>query len=365
MKKISIIGAGASGMAAAIYLKSKREDLDITIFEADERVGRKILKTGSGKCNISNNLIRAEGFNNSDFINKLLKKVSIVEVYQFIEEELGIMLKSDFEGRLYPFSESSKSVVDSFKRRLDELNIKIIYNSFIETYNENYISIFACGSKAQSKFDGYQLVKNLGHTIKELKPGLVPIAIKEKIPHLRGIRVKCSAKIIVGNDILHEDSGEILFKDDALSGILAMDLSRFYCENCFVSLDLVKEKSLNELYAYFNKHKNKGRSVEEILLGMFPKMLVMEILKRGEDVVKTCKNLIFNAVGLNSYNQAQITVGGVNINEINECCKSLINENVYIVGEMLDIDGKCGGYNLSFAFLSAIAAGKDIINKLN
>jgi predicted flavoprotein YhiN len=130
-------------------------------------------------------------------------------------------------------------------------------------------------------------------------------------------------------------------------------------------LDLVKEKSLNELYAYFNKHKNKGRSVEEILLGMFPKMLVMEILKRGEDVVKTCKNLIFNAVGLNSYNQAQITVGGVNINEINECCKSLINENVYIVGEMLDIDGKCGGYNLSFAFLSAIAAGKDIINKLN
>lgn len=365
MKKISIIGAGASGMAAAIYLKSKREDLDITIFEADERVGRKILKTGSGKCNISNTLITPYGYNNQEFISEVLNNVSMVEVYRFIEDELGIMLKSDSEGRLYPFSESAKSVVDSFKRRLEELKIKIIYNCSVEKYNQEEIYIFACGSKAQSNFNGYQLVKDLGHTISNLIPGLVPIKIKEKIPHLRGIRVKCKAKIINKKDILYEDIGEILFKDDALSGILAMDLSRYYSQGSFISLDLVYEKSLEELNTYFNKHKKMGRTEEEILLGMFPKMVAMEILKRKEDVVFTSKNFSFTAIGLNGFNQAQIAVGGVNVNEVNNHCNSIIMKNAYIIGEMLDVDGKCGGYNLSFAFLSALATAKDILKKID
>lgn len=365
MKKINIIGAGASGMSVAIYLKSRNNNLNITIFEADDRIGRKILKTGGGKCNISNNAITPCGFNNHEFINKVLMNVSMVDVYKFLEDDLGIMLKSDSEGRLYPFSESAKSVVDSFRRRLDELGINIVYNSMIEKYNENDIVIFACGSKAQSKYDGYQLVKNIGHTINVLKPGLVPIKIKEKIPHLRGLRVKSKAKIVYDRDVLYEDTGEILFKDDALSGILSMDLSRFYKDGCYISLDLVFEKSYDKLNAYFSRHKNKGRTEEEILLGMFPKMLVMEILTRGKDVVKTCKNLTFNAIGLNSFNQAQITVGGVSITEVNEYCCSLIKKDVYIIGEMLDIDGKCGGYNLSFAFLSGLAAAKDILKKID
>ena len=144
MKKINIIGAGASGMSSAIYLKSRNNDLDITIYEADDRIGRKILKTGSGKCNISNTLITPYGYNNQEFISEVLNNVSMVEVYRFIEDELGIMLKSDSEGRLYPFSESAKSVVDSFKRRLEELKIKIIYNCSVEKYNQEEIYIFAC-----------------------------------------------------------------------------------------------------------------------------------------------------------------------------------------------------------------------------
>lgn len=361
MKKINIIGAGASGMSVAIYLKSRNKCLDITIYEADDRIGRKILKTGGGKCNISNNSVHPEKYNNQDFINKVLNNVSMVEVYKFIEDELGIMLKSDSEGRLYPFSESAKSVVDSFKRRLEELNINVVYNSLFDKYNNDDIYIFACGSKAQSKYDGYQFIKTLGHSVSRLSPGLVPIKIKEKIPHLRGVRVKCGAKIICGKNIMFEDKGEILFKDDALSGILAMELSRYYSEDCYVSLDLVYEKTFEELNTYFIKHKSKGRTEEEILFGMFPKMVVVEILKRGKDIVKTCKNFTFSAIGLNSYNQAQITVGGVNLNEVNDYCCSLIKKDVYIIGEMLDIDGKCGGYNLSFAFLSALAAAKDIL----
>lgn len=363
MKKINIIGAGASGMSVAIYLKSMNSNLDITIYEADDRIGRKILKTGSGKCNISNKTLSSKGFNNSEFVKDILENVSMSEVYRFIEDELGIMIKSDEEGRLYPFSESAKSVVDSFRRRLDELKINIIFNSsFTELKNEEIV-IFACGSKAQSKFEGYRLVKHYGHSIKELSPGLVPIKIKERIPHLRGIRVKCSAKIILGKTVLFEDVGEILFKDDYLSGILAMDLSRYYTKGCYVSLDLVSEKSFEQLRDYFTKHKEKGRTEEEILLGMFPKMLVTEIMKRGKDIIGACKNLTFSTIGLNDFNQAQISLGGVNVNEITDSCCSKINKQIYIIGEMLDIDGKCGGYNLSFAFLSALACAKDILKK--
>lgn len=360
MNKINIYGAGISGMTAAIYLKKRNPKLDITLYEANDRVGQKILKTGNGKCNLSNtDLDNASNYNNPSFMEEVLKITNSKDLKAFILDDLGLVLREDDYGRLYPYSEKATSVLTAYLQKLKELDIKVV-TSFRGDLDLKGITIIATGSYAQSKYTGYNYLTNLGHKVTDLNPALTTLKVKEDLRPLKGIRFKVKASILKGNKVLFSDEGEVQFREDALSGIVTLDLSRYYKEGCEVSFDLVPEYSKEELEML----KAKFNDEDQFLNSLLPKMLALEVKKRG-NIISSLKDFKFTILGLNGYNEAQITKGGLDLSEIGYDFSSKIRPNLYVIGEVLDIDARCGGFNIGFAIISGITAGKSILKKHN
>ena len=240
---VGIIGGGACGVMTALTIKKNNPNTDVTILEQNDRILKKLLKTGNGKCNIANNIITSEMYNDYSLIDENININVLKELM-----DLGLVLKETTFGRVYPYSEQAKSVVNVLLRDLEKTGVNIItnYNVLNITSKDGYylvnndkkydILVVATGSIAQEKTTGYDILKKLGHTITPLRPALVPIKVKEKVDHLQGLRIKCNAT--ANNRTL---SGEILFKNDGLSGILALDLSRLVEINDVISLDLMPE----------------------------------------------------------------------------------------------------------------------------
>ena len=289
-KDVVIIGGGASGVALAINLKKENPHLKVTILEQNDKILKKVLKTGNGKCNISNYNINNEYYNDFSFFEKW---VSLFDIEKYFKD-LGILVKKDNVGRFYPYSESASSVVDILRENLEKLDVEVVTDFFVEKVEKKdkfYIYgkdvfqadflVLATGSYAQSKTNGYDLAKSFNHKITNLTPGLTPIKVEEKIKSLQGIRVKCKAQV---NDF--ERSGEILFKEDALSGILALELSRHVKENDVIKLDLVPSLDKNELFEFLN---DKDLSVA--LNGVLPKMVGQFILKKSDSLEEVIENI--------------------------------------------------------------------------
>jgi predicted Rossmann fold flavoprotein len=368
-----IIGGGASGLACAVQLKMLSPKSEVTILEQNDRIGKKILKTGNGRCNISNLNISEEYYNNQDFMKQCLKQFSVADLNSFFLK-LGLVLKSDDYSRRYPYSEKASTVLDVFLSSLQRYGIEVICNQKVLKVKKNNVFrvitedseyqadtlVFATGSIAQERSNGYDLIKNLGHKITKLRPGLVPIKVQENLKSLQGLRIKCYAKI-ANKEIEYGNYGEILFKDQGLSGILSLDLSRYSREGSIIKLDLLPSKEQEEeLLLLF-----KNFDIKQALMGTFPKMLVYEILKRSpegnvEEILQTIHNFKFHVTGDYGFNIAQITLGGVEIAEVNTNFSSKKDDKLYIIGEVLDIDGASGGYNLHFAWMSGILAAKAI-----
>ncbi|MGD9887562.1 MAG: aminoacetone oxidase family FAD-binding enzyme [Bacilli bacterium] len=373
--KLIIVGGGAAGIICAITAKKQNPQLQITILEQNDRVGKKILKTGNGKCNISNLNMKEEFYNHPMELRNWQKQLSVNEILSFFRE-LGLFLKTDGSTRVYPYSEQATSVLELLRFELARLQIEVICNvevikmSFIKKWIietnqrdfESDIVVMATGSLAQEKTNGYQILSDLGHRVIPLHPGLVAMKTKEKLRNLQGLRVKCQAQIFDEKNLLHQDIGEILFKEDGLSGILAFDLSRFFTGKNIVSLDLMYdhpnlEEELNTVF--------QNKSYYDGLMGILPKMLVLEILKRVSEpnvkrIAEIIHNLTFEVIDTYGWDFAQIACGGVNIKDIADDFSSKKQPQLFIVGELLDIDGASGGYNLHFAWISGILAGRAI-----
>ena len=360
---VAIIGGGACGVMCAIKLKKLNKDLNVTVFEQNDRILKKVLKTGNGKCNILNNLISKEMYN--DF--RLIENNRNIDVYQELLE-LGIVLKETTLGRVYPYSESSKTVVNVLLRNLESLGVEVITNCNIvdvKYQNKLYylnkkkfdVLVIASGSKAQEATTGYNLVKSLGHLVSTLTPGLTPIITYEKTDSLQGLRLKCDAYV---NS--KKISGEVLFKNDGLSGILTLDISRLVNVGDEIILDLMPEYSFDEIKKMFDNNFEH----RIVLEGIFSKMLANDLLKRSnnlDSLIKNIKKYKFTVKGLKDFKEAQIVCGGVKLDEINDDFSSRIKNNLYLGGEILNVDGACGGYNLYFAWLSGIVIANSIVNK--
>ena len=186
-----------------------------------------------------------------------------------------------------------------------------------------------------------------------LRPALVPIKVKEKVDHLQGLRIKCEASLN-GKKL----DGEILFKNDGLSGILALDLSRYGEPSDIISLDLMPEYQEEEI-----KKLLRSGNKEEILDGIFAKMIVKEILSRGNNTSYIIKHLTFTISGFYGFNDGQIVRGGLELTEVNNF-ESNKHHNLFVGGEVLDVDGASGGYNLYFAWLSGIVIGNAILTRI-
>lgn len=362
-----IIGAGASGLAAAISLKQSLPNEKVIILERLSSAGKKILATGNGRCNLTNKY--ADGYE---------------EVKAFFSK-IGLMLCEEDQGRIYPYSLKAETVLDILLEACNHLRIEIITDCEVTEIEKDLTIhsskgifkadqvIVAAGGKAQKNLgsdgSGYALLKKLGHSTTVLSPALVQLTSSSKYPRaIKGTRTRCKLKIEIDSVIKGEEYGEILFTDYGLSGIAAMNLSHIVSENfskkepekCIAVLDLVPEMSKNEIYNYM---KEFG-SLRGILGRKLSDILSKQADNDAEKMASFVKNWRLILTGTKGFDFAQITNGGIPLDEIKNYQSTKV-DNLYICGEILDKQFPCGGFNLDFAWQSGIKTANRIVEKKN
>lgn len=387
---IAVIGGGASGMVAAIC--AAREGASVTIYEKNVRLGKKILATGNGRCNITNAFAVKENYHGTDvdFMDSIINEFWVKEATAFFEE-IGLVLRTEDKGKMYPYSNQASAVLDVLRFEIERLDISVIYefeaekvmrlkNGYkIKAYNgkEAYADkiIIASGGKAApdtgSNGSGYALCKMLGHSITSLAPSLVQIKT-ENTKSLKGI--KTDVILSLGDT---EETGELLFTEYGISGPPVFALSSRLSETDaeYISIDFMPEYNKEEIFGMLEKRCFGHINLENYFIGMLNKRIGMAVFKKCEigplsrmaDTLteqeleylsRTIKHFKLKIEGTMSWNNAQVTSGGVQTVGINpKTFESLYNKGVYFCGEIIDIDGDCGGYNLQWAWSSGYAAG--------
>lgn len=382
MKKIALIGGGATNLFLASLLSKYSNDIEVDIIEIRDRVGKKILETGNGKCNFSNVNITKEDYNNEKFVEHIINKDIVNEF-----NKLGLLSYNDNEGRCYPCSDSANSILDLLRfTYLSNKNFKEITNTqineikkekngYILKYNNtkkyyDYV-VLAIGSKVNN--NAYKLL-NLDLKINKYSPSLCPIGTD--VTTLKGIRVKCVAKLFDDNKLIYQEKGEVIFKDNAISGISIFNISfyinKYRLSNPLLSLDLFPHLEEEQLYSFLLNKVNK--KTNDLFIGILNKMIGQYIIKRLnlketltnndiKTIANTLKHLTFKINGL--VDNPQVAKGGIDVSEINNNLELVKYSNIFIGGEMIDIDGKCGGYNLHFAFSSALEIFNELKERLH
>ena len=360
MKRVAIIGAGACGLLLANLLNT---DYEVTLIEKNNKLGKKILASGNGKCNFTNIGDYKNKYNN-DFAYEIVNKYNN-EILRNYLSSLGLLYRVDEEGRAYPLSESSVTFLDVLKHGLknvrilldskvtrlvsNEENVDVYYNDIVETFD--YV-VCCSGSDASNLGSQYAYLYLVDYGLKfnEMSASLVPICIKENIKELTGVKVKCEVSLYKNGDFIYKEKGEVLFKEDSLSGIVIYNISSMINRDKNAQYEI----GLNLVSDSYNEAKNND------LLGMVhPKMLDFLLNNKIKDV----SDLRFHVIKVSKKENAQVISGGVSIDEINEDLSLKNNSKVYIGGEVLDCDGMCGGYNLQFAFSCAFAINDSIRKK--
>lgn len=387
--KIAIIGGGASGLFTASLLNDL--DLDVTLFEKNDKLGKKILASGNGKCNFTNIENNKDKYNN-EFANKVVDRFNVNETLDAFTK-LGLIYKHDDQGRYYPVSESATSVLDCLKSGLSKVklkldclveNVKVINNVYKIIYNDKeeiFDYIVCCSGSSASNLGSeksYSYLNNLGIKFNAARGSLTPLIVKENVKSLFGVRVKCLVKLLNNQRrVIYQENGEVIFKDNGISGIAIFNVSSYINrninENYIVSLDISNNMNYNELKKYF-KNKNKDNIFKGFLndkLGYYISQKCnldkVNLLEENviDNIINILKSLEFNIVGLYPLRDSQVCSGGVSLEEINPNLNLKKYPRMYVGGELLDIDGVCGGYNLQFAWSSGGVIANDIKSKLN
>ncbi len=400
MKKVMVIGGGASGMMAAI--SAARHGAEVLLLEHMDRIGKKILSTGNGKCNYTN---RAQGLRyyrgeNPAFVLPVFSQFGFEETVSFFKE-LGIFPK-ERNGYFYPASEQAAAVLDVLRFELKRLQVPIqtecILKSVKKTKNGFQIAtnqdaffadacIFACGGKAfpKSGSDGsaFPYIEKLGHTFIDVVPALVQMKAKQSFfKSIAGIRSDISIKLYIEKDLICQERGEVQLTEYGISGIPSFQVSRYASKalkekkQVQAALDFVPYLNQKELYQELHERflQSKDKTCEEALIGLFQKKLIPLFLKENQiplhdkavqvSVKKLqafseyLKNVRIDITDTKGFDAAQVSAGGVNTAELNaDTLESLLVPGLYFAGEVIDIDGMCGGYNLQWAWSSGYVAG--------
>lgn len=383
--KVAVIGGGASGLFAAGILNEN--GVNVTIFEKNNKLGKKILASGNGKCNFSNVSDLNDKYN-SVFANNVIKQFGVEDTLKEFSK-MGLIYKKDSQGRCYPVSETASSVLDCLKGKLSGVNIRLettvekieVENDKVVIFSEGNKEVFdyiICSSGSSASNLGsevaYSYLNNISVELINNKASLTPIIVRENVKELSGVRVKCLIKLLNDNNkLIYEEDGEILFKDNGLSGIAIFNASSYINRDknkkYVISLDLSNGIEDEKLEKYFAKKKKenvfKGFLNDKIgaYLMKYIDVYKMDSLA-AKKIVKMIKDWKFSVVDLYPLKDAQVCSGGVSVDEINENLSLKKIPSIYVCGELLDIDGVCGGYNLQFAWSSGAVVAKDIINKI-
>lgn len=391
--KIAIIGAGASALFSAYFLAIKK--YDVTIFEKNSKVGRKLLTTGNGRCNITNENIQLQNFHsqNINFLKPILEQFTYKKCKELFNK-LGIEFTKGQKTRVYPMSLTASSVVDILYDEIKFLGVKIKLDSFIENIeykNHKYILnekdtfdkvIIATGSLAMPKLgsnsSGYEIAKKFSHTVIEPFASLVQLVSDAKnLDIITGVKIEGIANGI---------KGDILFTKYGLSGTAILDLSREISYNLQyepkqkVTIDILPNMARNTIVDLLLKRIKQSPNREPILWldGLINKKLAKYIIIKSniQKHIKTCgelnrkdiqrvvhniKNLEFNIIDTKGFDTCEVCGGGVDLKDINNnTFESKLQKNLYFIGEVLDVDGDCGGYNLHFAWASGYIMAKNM-----
>ncbi|MBZ9689731.1 NAD(P)/FAD-dependent oxidoreductase [Clostridium estertheticum] len=398
-----IVGGGAAGLTSALIAKDF--GIDVAIIEGTDRIGKKILTTGNGRCNISNENINTNRYHSENpyFFEHTLNSFNLVQTIDFFNR-LGIPLVALDGGKMFPMSLQASSVIDILRFAIEEKHIPVYTNTKAKeiTKNKNGFKIstmdsdtyecdkliIATGGKSAPKTgsdgSGYTLAKQLGHSVTSLVPALVQLKLNyNRLKALSGVKFDGYAEIFINGECVQKEFGEILFTDYGISGPPILQLSRTVSyglsKNTKVSLkiDMLPTITPENLKEFLESHWSLfgSRSILDSFIGIIHKKIIPIILKQVniEDFHKPCsdlnleeKNAIyallkqwqFEVSGTNSFANAQVTAGGINTKEINpQTLESNIVPNLFFAGEILDVDGDCGGYNLQWAWSSGAIAG--------
>lgn len=434
MKRICIIGGGASGMAAAIA--AARKGAKVTVLEHKDRLGKKILSTGNGRCNLTNEILPEGCYRGEDetFAAEVLKQFTPADAIAFFES-IGILTKSR-DGYIYPRNGQAACVRDALEKEMERCDVKWHVNAEVdsilpykggfhievqrrteesphvaesfpgsgkrkkkdkkqdklfrilsETYKADLVILAAGGQAAPvlgSDGSGYKLAQSLGHSLTPVVPALVQLRAEEScFKQLAGVRADACVKLFVNNKWMASDVGEVQLADYGISGIPVFQVSRYasygiaYGQKVRAELDFLPFVTDTDFLDLLKKRGQEwpDSPVEDILDGIFHSKLVPVLIARAgipcgtfarnirdemwKKIAETCKKFQVNIVGTNSFEQAQVCAGGVRTSEVDAfSMASHICDGLYLTGEILDVDGICGGYNLQWAWATGIIAGE-------
>ena len=395
---IGIIGGGASGMAAAITAAEK-PDNQVILFERQARVGRKLQATGNGRCNLTNLHARAEGYHGDEpaFTAPALETYSVEKTLQWFGQ-LGLFTVAEDSGRVYPYSDQANSVVDVLRFALQKENIalkagfevmkaKASGNGFVVESSEERIYcdklIIACGGLAGTKLGGsmagYKFLRGFGHKCTKLRPNLVQLKSNwHGCPSLKGVRANCAVEILHNDTVKAASKGELQFTEYGLSGPVIFEVSRDVCHgggDWSARLNFLPDVYDGVLMAELQRRCQRDLPVEELLTGILHNRLGRVLTQsagiRGqrntaslsqrelEEVCRVVHSLDVSLTDTMGMDSAQVTAGGIVTADFDpNTMESRIQPGLYACGEVLDIDGDCGGYNLQWAWSSGLLAGQ-------
>ncbi len=350
--RIIIVEGGISGIFCAILTKQNHPDYHISVIEHKERILKKLLLTGNGKCNFANKDLSLAFYNHPEFVKHFLNEENANDIVSFFNR-LGV--KTKLVGNLYyPISATALTVMNALNREINRLGIEIMCNTDVVDYDNNnklvitkdsalpYDKlIFACGGKAYPNMgsDGsiYEILKKHHYDIIDIKPSLCPIKVRENVHAIEGLRRWSRVSLIVDKQVVHSEEGEVLFKKDGLSGIVIFNISHiinlYHSKDIKLELDICLEDSgpINNFDEYFHP------------------AIAHYLNKHQLDP----HHILFTYKSHYPFANAQVSDGGISISQLDKDLSSIIEKDVYFAGEMLDVSGICGGYNIMWAYYSS------------
>lgn len=400
MKNIAIIGAGAAGIFCAINLKELNKNLNVTLYEQSSKVARKVLASGNGHCNISNQNISPSNYysQNPEFVEVALGHFTFKDLESFLLKH-SMLLTSKDDGRCYPFSNEAKSVVKLFEAHLQKLNIDVVYDEKVETISKTDEQFFiehkkydavvvATGSEAASQLggnsSGYTIAKNFGHSVVDTYPSLVQLHVEgTKHSSLSGVKVHSKVSLYIDGKKDSQSEGDLLFTKYGLSGLSILDISHnaslalSYNQSVEVEANLLPQFNPQQLSTTLQNLAKSGLSIEVVLNSLIHSKIAQFILKeltitpstQAKSLnVKEIKKIVaalqfsrFKMSGTHGFKHAEVSGGGVSTYEVNpNSFESNLVKNLYFIGEVLDVVGDRGGYNFHFCFASAFSCAKSL-----
>jgi len=410
---VVIVGGGASGLFSAVILGRmlKDKNVSIAILEKAQRVGRKLIATGNGTCNITNVNCSPQRYHGEDpqFVKNVIEKFTPTMACK-VFSSIGVECYTREDGKVYPLSLQASSVLDCLRMEAKAYGVeeicncavlaikktksKFIIQTQMSEFEAQYVLICTGGAASQSLggcCDGYSLLTDLGHTKTPLFPSIVQIKTDtEYVKSLKGIRINGKVSFLKNDNEVATESGEILFTEYGISGPAVMQISRCVGEwerkkkeKMYVKLDLMEKFNLDELTDILLKRKNiSERLLEDFLTGFLNKRLGQTLIKASglgplskssetldKQALKKLSNMIkgwkLEVYGTQGLSGAQVTAGGILTSDFD--CSTMMSKKIpclYAAGEVLDVDGDCGGFNLQWAWSSSYAMCKDIVQRI-